>query len=107
VGAPRFLRAIPNRASCRAEFDEGPHPSPFPCARPAPPRPNGETLLTFLTDGGVEARTVAGELFGFERTRALSVKSAREIASSATQFGREDDITVLTVAVSGLPADAA
>jgi sigma-B regulation protein RsbU (phosphoserine phosphatase) len=57
----------------------------------------GETL-TFLSDGVVEARNTAGELFGFERTRQCSNQSAEEIASAAQEFGQEDDITVLTVA---------
>ena len=63
--------------------------------------------LTLLTDGVVEARSAAGELFGFERTSALSGKTAQEIATAAEQFGQEDDITVLTVAFSPLAAGAA
>jgi phosphoserine phosphatase RsbU/P len=55
-------------------------------------------ILTFLSDGVVEARNAAGELFGFERTRQCSHQSAEEIAAAAQQFGQEDDITVLTVA---------
>lgn len=61
----------------------------------------GETL-TFLSDGVVEARNIAGELFGFERTKALSNQSARTIAEVAKQFGQEDDITVLSL--TRLPA---
>jgi len=57
----------------------------------------GETL-TFLSDGVVESRNSDGELFGFERTRAISSRSAEEIATEAQQFGQEDDITVLTLA---------
>jgi Stage II sporulation protein E (SpoIIE) len=57
----------------------------------------GETL-TFLSDGVVEARNTAGELFGFERTREISNQSAEKIAAAAQRFGQEDDITVLTVA---------
>ncbi len=57
----------------------------------------GETL-TLLSDGVVEARNTAGELFGFERTRQCSHQSAEEIANAAQCFGQEDDITVLTVA---------
>jgi hypothetical protein len=37
------------------------------------------------------------ELFGFERTREISGKSAHDIAAAAQEFGQEDDITVLTV----------
>ena len=54
----------------------------------------GETL-TFLSDGVVEARNTAGELFGFERTRAISGQSPDAIAAAAQTFGQEDDITVL------------
>ncbi len=54
--------------------------------------------LTFLSDGVVEARNGTGELFGFERTAAISTQSADEIAHAAQVFGQEDDITVLTIA---------
>ena len=57
----------------------------------------GDTL-TLLSDGVVEARNSAGQLFGFESTRAISTQSAAEIASAAQAFGQEDDITVLTIA---------
>jgi phosphoserine phosphatase RsbU/P len=58
-------------------------------------------ILMLLSDGIVEARDASsGELFGFERTRAISGKSAAEIAETAQRFGQEDDITVLTLAVS-------
>jgi sigma-B regulation protein RsbU (phosphoserine phosphatase) len=53
--------------------------------------------LTFLSDGVIEARNQNGELFGFERTRAVSTASAEEVAHAAQAFGQEDDITVLTV----------
>lgn len=53
--------------------------------------------LTFLSDGVVEARNAQGELFGFNRTRALSTQSAEAIAAAAQAFGQEDDITVLTL----------
>ena len=51
--------------------------------------------LTFLSDGVAEARNPAGELFGFERTRAISGQSPDAIAGAAQTFGQEDDITVL------------
>jgi Stage II sporulation protein E (SpoIIE) len=54
--------------------------------------------LTFISDGVVEARNAAGELFGFERTAAISSQTADEIARTAQRFGQEDDITVLTLA---------
>jgi serine phosphatase RsbU (regulator of sigma subunit) len=53
--------------------------------------------LTLLSDGVVEAMNPQRELFGFERVRAISDESARNIASAAQEFGQEDDITVLTV----------
>jgi serine phosphatase RsbU (regulator of sigma subunit) len=54
--------------------------------------------LTLLSDGVVEAMNPQSELFGFERTRAISAQSAHNIAAAAQAFGQEDDITVLTVA---------
>lgn len=56
--------------------------------------------ITLLTDGVVEAQTAASELFGFERTRAISTQSAEQIAAAAQAFGQQDDITVLTVTFS-------
>jgi phosphoserine phosphatase RsbU/P len=53
--------------------------------------------LTFVSDGVVEARSASGELFGFERTAAISGQSADEIAKTAESFGQDDDITVLTL----------
>ena len=61
----------------------------------------GDTL-TFLSDGVVEARNAQGELFGFDRARALSRRAAAEIAAAAREFGQEDDISVLSLTlVSG------
>jgi serine phosphatase RsbU (regulator of sigma subunit) len=54
--------------------------------------------LTFVSDGVIEARNPSGELFGFDRTAAVSTQSAESIAHSARTFGQEDDITVLTLA---------
>jgi sigma-B regulation protein RsbU (phosphoserine phosphatase) len=53
--------------------------------------------LTLLSDGVVEARGPKDELFGFERTQALTLRSASadDIAAAAQQFGQEDDITVV------------
>jgi hypothetical protein len=53
--------------------------------------------LTLLSDGVVEASNVDGELYGFERTRAISMHTAQSIAAAAKAFGQEDDITVLTL----------
>ena len=44
--------------------------------------------LTLLTDGVVEARNKTGVLFGFERSAALSSRSAEAIASAAQAFGQ-------------------
>jgi phosphoserine phosphatase RsbU/P len=60
--------------------------------------------LTFMSDGVVEARSAAGELFGFDRTRDISTQTAEEIARAASTFGQEDDITVLTVRLSAVAA---
>lgn len=56
--------------------------------------------LTVYTDGLIEARNAAGELFGFARAAELiaAQPDAREAAEAAARFGQEDDITVLTVA---------
>jgi hypothetical protein len=54
--------------------------------------------LTLVTDGVVEARNRAGDLFGFERTAACTRRTAEAIAQKAQAFGQDDDITVLTVA---------
>jgi len=54
--------------------------------------------LTFVSDGVVEATNAKGELYGFERTRAISAEPAERVAKAAQDFGQEDDITVLTIA---------
>ncbi len=56
----------------------------------------GDSML-LVSDGVVEARNAARELFGFDRTRSISTQSAEAIARAAQQFGQEDDITVLTL----------
>jgi hypothetical protein len=56
--------------------------------------------LTLMTDGVVEARNTNGELFGFEKTRAASVRPADQIAHSAQAYGQQDDITVLTLTLA-------
>ena len=53
--------------------------------------------LVLLSDGVVEARNAQGELFGFERSAAISTQSAKKIAQTAQAHGQEDDITVLTL----------
>jgi hypothetical protein len=59
--------------------------------------------LTLVTDGVVEATAATTrELFGFDRTQAVSRHAANAIAEAAHAFGigapQSDDITVLTVA---------
>ncbi len=56
--------------------------------------------LVLLSDGVLEARTPAGELYGFERLPALTLMPAQQIADTAQRFGQEDDITVLTLAIA-------
>ncbi len=58
------------------------------------PRPS---VLTLVSDGVVEAANTEGELFGFDRTRDISGKSAQQIAEAAQAWGQTDDITVVTV----------
>jgi sigma-B regulation protein RsbU (phosphoserine phosphatase) len=59
--------------------------------------------FTLVTDGVIEATAPATkELFGFDRTQAISRQAANAIAEAARAFGlgapQADDITVLTVA---------
>ncbi len=56
----------------------------------------GESI-TLVSDGVVEAENAQRELFGFDRTREISTKSAQEIADAAKAWGQNDDITVVTV----------
>jgi serine phosphatase RsbU (regulator of sigma subunit) len=61
-----------------------------------------DQLLTLLTDGVVEAKNaLSQEIFGFERTLAISNHSAAQIAEAAKAFGvgapQSDDVTVLTI----------
>jgi serine phosphatase RsbU (regulator of sigma subunit) len=53
--------------------------------------------FTFVSDGVIEAEDARRNLFGFERTAAISGKSANEIAEAARAWGQNDDITVVTV----------
>ena len=62
--------------------------------------------LTLVSDGIVEASDSSGQLYGFERTRAISSQSADAIAKAAESFGQSDDITVLTVSRVHVPAIA-
>lgn len=55
--------------------------------------------LMLLSDGVVEAMSVEGELFGFERVLQLvrTRPSAVEIVATAQAFGQQDDISVISV----------
>ena len=59
----------------------------------------GDTLV-MVTDGVVEAQSPSGELFGFDRTRAISVQPAAQIAAAAQAFGQNDDITILSITLT-------
>jgi hypothetical protein len=63
--------------------------------------------LTFYSDGVVEAQNHRGELFGFDRAKAISTESAAAIVEAAKQFGQEDDITVVTITREAAIASAA
>jgi serine phosphatase RsbU (regulator of sigma subunit) len=62
--------------------------------------------LTFVSDGVIEAINPQRELYGFERTQAVSNQPANAIAEAATLFGQEDDITVVTVTRESVGASA-
>ncbi len=55
--------------------------------------------LTLYTDGLLEARNAAGELYSFDRLQNLiaTEPDARQASEVAVAFGQEDDITVLTL----------
>jgi hypothetical protein len=61
----------------------------------------GETL-TLLTDGVLEARGPKGELYGYERLSTLmqARPTVRQVVEAACSFGQDDDITVLSVALT-------
>jgi hypothetical protein len=53
--------------------------------------------LVFYSDGVVEAQNGKGELFGFDRAKAISGEPAAAIVEAAVRFGQSDDITVVTI----------
>jgi hypothetical protein len=64
-------------------------------------------ILTFVSDGIVEARDTKGTLFGFDRTQSISSQPAHSIADAAQRFGQDDDITVLTLSFVPAPVHPA
>jgi hypothetical protein len=70
-----------------------------------------DQLCTLVTDGVIEAASfTTRELFGFDRTMAISTQSASSIAEAARAFGlgapQADDITVLSIARAPNPVEA-
>jgi hypothetical protein len=61
----------------------------------------GRGAITFISSRVAEAGNARRELFGFDRTREISTKSAAEIAEAARAWGPNDDITVVTVRRTG------
>lgn len=59
--------------------------------------------VSLYTDGLLEARSQAGEVYGFDRLKPLfrSRPSADAAAEAAVRFGQDDDITVLTLSCLG------
>jgi serine phosphatase RsbU (regulator of sigma subunit) len=55
--------------------------------------------LSLYTDGLLEARNKAGELYGFDRMNRLFAgrPTAQQASEAAVVFGQDDDITVLTL----------
>ena len=60
--------------------------------------------LILLSDGMLEATDAKGNLFGFDRVKELLCRatSAAELATTAQNFGQEDDITVLSLVRVGV-----
>jgi hypothetical protein len=55
--------------------------------------------LVLVSDGIAEARSAAGQLFGFERVHDLlrAGRTIAEVAGAAQSFGQEDDISAISV----------
>ncbi|QEE31032.1 SpoIIE family protein phosphatase [Terriglobus albidus] len=56
--------------------------------------------LVLLSDGVPEARSAAGDLYGFDKLVTLTRLPANDIAEVAHAFGQTDDITVLALALA-------
>jgi len=63
--------------------------------------------LTFYSDGIVEAQNAKGELFGFERSREVSMQPPKRIVQAAREFGQQDDMTVIAISRDAAIATAA
>ena len=70
---------------------------------------NDHDKLVLLSDGVVEAMDENGQLFGFERVHELlhAGVSAMEVATTAQDYGQEDDISVITVTRNAAVLEAA
>jgi len=55
--------------------------------------------ITIVSDGVLEATNPQHELFGFDRTEAISSRPAMHIGETARAFGHQDDITVVSLVV--------
>jgi phosphoserine phosphatase RsbU/P len=60
--------------------------------------------LTFYSDGIVEAQNAEGELFGFDRGRAISSEPVAAIVEAAKGFGQQDDMTVIAITHNAVAA---
>ncbi len=60
---------------------------------------HGDSFV-MVTDGVVEAQSPTGELFGFDRTRAISFQTPTQMAAAAQAFGQNDDITILSITLT-------
>lgn len=58
---------------------------------------SANSVITLISDGVVEAINSRGELFGFDRMRAISTAQAGKIVEAARDWGQCDDITVVTI----------
>jgi hypothetical protein len=60
--------------------------------------------LALYTDGLLEARSASGELYSFDRLKALFATrpTAKEATQAAVAFGQDDDITVLILTRLGI-----
>lgn len=93
-GSP--AKCQPRRGTCRLGGQEI-DPARRTNASQRATRLNAGERMTFVSDGAVEARNAARELYGYDRTRALSTQPAAQTDATAQAFGQDDDITVITI----------